>query len=81
MSSKKKLLEKLRRGNITAKELRTLMKQKGWELRNTVGSHEHWKKGSTLYTLATHTKDLKRYMVKQAQEVLLGEPKDDKKED
>ena len=73
VSSKKKLQEKLRRGIIDARELRTLLRQKGWELRNTVGSHEHWRKGQVLYTLATHTKDLKRYMVKQAQHVLLGE--------
>ena len=81
MASKEKLLEKLRRGNISARELRTLMRQEGWELRNTVGSHEHWKKGSTLYTLATHTKDLKRYMVTHARKILLGGFIDDEKED
>lgn len=72
MSSKRKLLEKLRRGTISARELRTLLGQHGWVLKNKVGSHEHWRKEQSLYTLATHTKDLKRYMIKQAQKVLLG---------
>lgn len=72
MSSKVKLLEKLARGAINARELRTLLHPQGWELKNTVGSHEHWKKGQVLYTLATHSKDLKHYMVKQALSVLLG---------
>ncbi|MBI3296213.1 MAG: type II toxin-antitoxin system HicA family toxin [Deltaproteobacteria bacterium] len=72
MSSKAKLLEKLRHGTINARELRALLRKHGWELKNTVGSHEHWKRGQALYTLATHSKDLRHYMIKQAQGVLLG---------
>lgn len=80
MSSKKKLRQKLRQGTLDAQELRTLLRQEEWKLRNTVGSHEHWRKGSVLYTLATHSKELKPYMVKQAQRILLGgsDEKDEK---
>src|SRR4051812_12901774 len=69
----RKLVEKLRRGAIDALELRTLLGQDGWQIRNTTGSHEQWVKGSLHLTLATHSKDLKKYQIKEAREALLGE--------
>lgn len=65
MSKAEKLLEKLKDGTISASELRTLLKQFGWILARTKGSHEHWRKGGKVITLATHSKDLKPYQIRQ----------------
>lgn len=64
-----KLIEKLQNGTISASELRTLMKKLGWTLDRQAGSHEQWigPKGERM-TLATHSKDLLRYQIKEAQE-------------
>lgn len=73
MANIEKLKQKLERGSINARELRTLMNQLGWHLMRIKGSHEVWVKEHKTFVLATHTKDLKRYQVKQAQELLLLE--------
>ena len=72
MSKAEKLKEKLRNGNINAGELRTLMRQLGWELKRQKGSHEQWKSpsGSRL-TLATHDKALKNYQIREAREKMI----------
>jgi predicted RNA binding protein YcfA (HicA-like mRNA interferase family) len=72
MSKTEKLMEKLRNGTISAKELRTLMKKKGWVLESTSGSHEQWFHPTQVhpnnrFTLATHSKDLKKYQIKEIQ--------------
>ncbi len=72
MSSTEKLKEKLDNGSIDARELRTLLKQVGWTLIRIKGSHEVWVKGATTFILATHSKDLKHYQIKQAQSLLGG---------
>jgi predicted RNA binding protein YcfA (HicA-like mRNA interferase family) len=78
MSKTDKLLEKLRRGKISADDLRTLMKKLGWELDGTEGSHEQWwhptnKAPNNRLTLTTQSKDLKKYLIKEAQKKVLGE--------
>ena len=70
MSKTEKLLEKLKRGSISAPELRTLLKKMGAELINIEGSHERYYLGARRFSLAVHGKDLKRYQVKQAMEFL-----------
>ena len=82
MSKTEKLLEKLRNGTISASEARTLLVKLRWTLRNQVGSHETWKTDGQLpLTLATHTKELKRYQIKQLQQSLLEEKNGGEKEE
>lgn len=71
MSKLDKLIGKLHNNTITADELRTLLRKLGWELDSTVGSHEQWRHSKKEYpnnrfTLATHSKELKRYQMKEA---------------
>ena len=73
MSSSNKLKKKLDNGSIDGRELRTLLKQAEWVLNRTKGSHEVWTKGIKTFVLTTHSKDLKSYQIKQAQDLLLGE--------
>jgi len=73
MTKAAKLKSKLRMGTIDARELRTLLKQEGWRLDRVKGSHEFWERGTLTFVLATHSKDLKPYQVRQAREVLLSE--------
>ena len=77
MSSSDKLKRKLSSGSVDGRELRTLLKQIGWILNRTKGSHEVWTKGVKTFVLATHSKDLKPYQIKQAQGFLLEEEKND----
>lgn len=76
MSKTEKLLQKLENGNIKADELRTLLGKMGYELKNTEGSHEQWVHPNKSYpercfTLATHSKDLKPYQMREAKKRLL----------
>jgi predicted RNA binding protein YcfA (HicA-like mRNA interferase family) len=80
MSKTDKLLLKLKNGTISGKELRTLMNKLGWTHARTNGSHETWEKGSKTYILATHSKDLKAYQIKQAQKLMIEEDQDGDKE-
>lgn len=78
MSKIEKLIEKLKRGSISADELRTLMKKMGWILGGQKGSHEQWLHPEKSYpdghfTLATHGKDLKPYQINDAKKKVLGE--------
>ena len=75
VSSTEKLKAKLNNGSIDARELRTLLKKLEWALNRTKGSHEVWIKGAKTFILATHSKDLKPYQTKQAQNLLLEEDK------
>lgn len=78
MSKTEKLLEKLKRGAINALELKTLLRHLGWILDRTKGSHEVWVNDSKLFVLATHSKELKPYQLKQAKTLLLVEEEDEK---
>ena len=71
MSRTDKLLKKLQNGTISADELRTLLGQLGWLCPRQKGSHQHWRKNGQVITLATHSKDLKPYQIKQVR-VALG---------
>ncbi len=71
MVKKEKLLSKLTNGSISARELRTLLIQMGWVKTRQNGSHEFWVSGSDKFVLATHSKDLKPYQIKDAKERLL----------
>jgi predicted RNA binding protein YcfA (HicA-like mRNA interferase family) len=73
MSKHDKLKEKLRNLSINADELRTLLKQEGFELARTRGSHQQWVKGKKLFTLSAHGKDLLKYQMRNALEVMYGE--------
>lgn len=74
MSKADKLLAKLLIGRIGGKELRTLLKQLGWTKDAQRGSHEQWRgPNGERMTLATHSKDLKPYQIKEAQAKLLKE--------
>ena len=65
MTKAAKLLEKLKNGSVNALELRTLLKQKDWVIHRIKGSHEVWAKGAETFILATHSKDLKNYQIKE----------------
>jgi len=66
MTKHEKLFGKLQNGRINAVELRSLLRQAGWSLNRTKGSHEIWENGPQTFVLATHSKDLKPYQVKLA---------------
>lgn len=70
MTKAEKLRAKLKARKINARELRTLLKQEGAIMDRTVGSHEHWVMNGKVLTLATHSKDLKVYQIKEAIEFL-----------
>ncbi len=70
MSKTEKLLAKLENGTISAHELRTLLGHFGWNLARQKGSHEQWLKNGKVITLATHSKDLKPYQIKQVLKAL-----------
>ena len=70
MSKTEKLLSKLENGTISAQEIRTLLGQLGWTLARQKGSHEQWLKNGKVITLATHSKDLKPYQMKQVSKAL-----------
>lgn len=70
MSKTEKLLAKLTNKTISAQEVRTLLGQLGWTLARQKGSHEQWLKNGKVITLATHTKDLKPYQIKQISKAL-----------
>lgn len=67
MSTAAKLQQKLLSGSINALQLRTLLKQQGWVLDRSKGSHEVWASGGKTLVLATHSKDLKPYQIREAQ--------------
>jgi len=81
LSKVEKLLDKLRRDSIDAAELRTLLGQLGWIRDRTKGSHEIWINHDQKLILATHSKDLKRYQIKQAKALLLTEEEHEKNQD
>lgn len=70
MSKSDKLIQKLKNRTIKASEARTLLKQSGWKIKNQVGSHEQWVSGNKRLTIATHTKEIKPYLMKQIEEAL-----------
>lgn len=78
MSKTDKLMAKLKRGKIDARELRALLKVKGFQKERQRGSHEVWERGSETFLLATHSAELKPYQIKQAQERLLEEESNEK---
>ena len=65
-----KLRSKLKEGFIDGKELRYLLRHDGWTCERTRGSHEIWVKAERTFVLATHSKDLKPYQIKEARLLL-----------
>lgn len=73
MGTTEKLIVKLNNGGISANELRTLLLRLNWVLDRTKGSHEQWLGPSKQrMTLATHTKELKPYQIKEARDKMLN---------
>lgn len=70
MSKTDKLMEKLRNGTIDAVELRSLLIKVGAECSPGRGSHEKWTLNGKVMILATHSNDLKKYQIKEAQNFL-----------
>ena len=70
MSKTEKLLLKLINGSISAQEVKTLLGHFNWILARQKGSHEQWTKNGQVITLATHTKELKIYQIKQIRKAL-----------
>ncbi len=70
MSKTDKLLAKLKNETISAHGLRTLLGHLGWTLARQKGSHEQWLKNGKVITLATHSKELKPYQIKQVLKAL-----------
>ena len=72
MGQTEKLIEALQTGSISTKGLRTLLGRLGWVLDRQTGSHEQWVGPQRQrMTIATHSKDLKPYQIKEAREKLL----------
>ena len=71
MDKRSKFKSNLINGSISARELRALLLLEGRQLERTCGSHEFWTKGALTFVLATHSKDLKRYQIKLASQLLL----------
>lgn len=66
MSKTEKLIAKLKNKKISAAELRTLLIRLGWICRGQEGSHESWVgPAGERFTLATHSKEVKPYMLKE----------------
>jgi predicted RNA binding protein YcfA (HicA-like mRNA interferase family) len=74
VSKKEKLIQKLGRGSISASDARLLLKHFGFQLIHTRGSHEFYKNNSNdIFVLATHSKEIKKYLIRDLQKLLLGE--------
>lgn len=66
-----KRIEKLKNLTIKKAELEALLNNMGFELKPGKGSHMKWvKPGCDVLVIATHTKDVARYQLKQALAVL-----------
>lgn len=70
VSKKEKLIKKLQKGTIKAKDLKALLLLSGANLDRIKGSHEQWIFNDKRLTLATHRKELDFYQIKQAKEFL-----------
>lgn len=70
MTKNAKLKSKLKDGSINGRDLRTLLQQEGWLLERTRGSHEVWTKEMRTFVLATHSKELKPYQIREARMLL-----------
>ncbi len=67
-----KLIKKLGRGAIGARELRTLMSHFGFEHKHGKGSHEYWSDGERIIVISPHGDELKPYQIRAAAKALLG---------
>lgn len=81
MSKTEKLLRKLKEGRIDGNELISLLKKLGWAIANKEGSHFTYSNGNKKITVIAERVDLKRYQIKQVQELLLPEEKEDDDEE
>lgn len=60
-----KLISKLLNLNIKKKELNTFLDQLGFSYRKGKGSHEVWNKECYVLTIATHNKDVLRFILRE----------------
>ena len=59
-----KLKVKLKKGSrLSFSEVRTLLKDLGYQLKRQRGSHEQWVKGGKTFTLPFHGKDVPHYIL------------------
>lgn len=65
MKSADKLTAKLLNLNIKKKGLNTLLRQLGFTYRKGKGSHEVWSKESYVITIATHNKEVPRFILRE----------------
>ncbi len=71
VTSKRKLLEKLKNLTVKNGELETLLNWLGFIKKAGKGSHEKWiKQGFPPIVIATHDKEVKPYQLKQVIKVL-----------
>ena len=64
MATLKKLKAKLLRGSrLSCQEVRSLLKELGYEHARQKGSHEQWVKEGRTFTLAAHTKEAPFYLL------------------
>lgn len=69
--SQDKRIAKLQNLTITKRELESLLISLGFILKPGKGSHRKWvKPGCGMIIVATHDKDLKRYQMRQALNIL-----------
>ncbi len=60
------LYDKLKAGKpLSKKEAETLLKEMGYGLSHVRGSHHHWVKGGTIFTLPVHGKELKSWVTRE----------------
>lgn len=60
-----KLIGKLLNLSIKKKELNTLLGRLGFAYRKGKGSHEVWSKESYVLTIATHNKEVPRFILRE----------------
>ncbi len=60
------LKDKLKAGKpLTVREAERLLAVLGFEFSHAKGSHRHWVRGTEIFTLPVHGKDLKRWVTRE----------------
>lgn len=60
------IYDKLKLGKpLTRKEAEIILKDLGYHFKHSRGSHHHWLRGSDIFTLPVHGKDLKKWVTRE----------------
>ena len=74
MTKKEKRVQEIKRGKlITPSEGQQLLKQLGYESKNTAGSHQTWSNGQNKIVVLLNVKELPGYLIDQLKEIIKEE--------